>query len=462
MEEFIRVVSPFDGQTIANFPVTSSIDINIALETARNLADDRSQWLAPWKRREILEKAADKVKSRQDEFAMDIAREGGKPLRDAYVEMDRAVDGLKLAASAMLMNEGTRIPMGLTQASMGRTAFTDPEPLGVVVAISAFNHPFNLIVHQVAPAIAAGCPVIVKPAEKTPVSCVNLLGVLEECGMPGEWVQLVMCEGPDAEKLATDPRVDYLSFIGSAKVGWSLRSRLSPGTKCVLEHGGAAPVLVCEDVDVKEIVPSLVKGAFYHAGQVCVSVQKVFVHESIVDTFCKELVQQADALQVGDPCLEETEVGPIIRKSELERIDEWVEEAASDEHCVVLTGGERIGDTCYKPTVLLNPPLNAKVSESEIFGPVVCVYAFRDEKDAIREANRLPFAFQAAVYTKDIDRALRVTGELNAQAVMVNDHTAFRVDWMPFGGKKHSGLGVGGIPQAIQDMTTQKLIVIKN
>jgi acyl-CoA reductase-like NAD-dependent aldehyde dehydrogenase len=264
-----------------------------------------------------------------------------------------------------------------------------------------------------------------------------------------------------AEQLVTDKRVNYLSFIGSAKVGWSLKSKLAPGTRCALEHGGAAPVIVEPDADFKEMIPALVKGGFYHAGQVCVSVQKVFAHETIAQALADAVTTSAKGLQVGDPLDKNTEVGPLISKKEVERVADWVKEAEAG-GAKLLCGGKKISDTCYAPTVLWNPSRDAKVSTEEIFGPVVCIYPYRDRDEAIQEANRLDYHFQAAVFTKNLDVALDTVQKLNATAVMVNDHTAFRVDWMPFGGRDASGEGMGGIPYTMHEMTREKLMVIKS
>ncbi len=262
-------------------------------------------------------------------------------------------------------------------------------------------------------------------------------------------------------QLATDVRVGFLSFIGSARVGWMLRSELAPGTRCALEHGGVAPVIVAADADLDEAVPLIAKGGFYHAGQVCVSVQRVYVHETIARDFAARLAAHASRLKVGDPTLPETEVGPLIRRAEVARLALWIAEAVEN-GAERLTGGESSGESCFQPTVLFDPPASARVSREEIFGPVVCVFPYRELDDAIACANDSPFAFQAAVFTQDISTAARCFSRLDASAVMVNDHTAFRVDWMPFAGLKQSGLGVGGIPATIRDMQVEKLLVIRS
>jgi acyl-CoA reductase-like NAD-dependent aldehyde dehydrogenase len=350
--------------------------------------------------------------------------------------------------------------MGLSPASDGRWAFTTKEPIGVVAAISAFNHPLNLIVHQVAPAVAVGCPVIVKPAPATPMSCIALVGLLREAGLGEEWCQtFVTDDNALAERLATDPRVAFLSFIGSARVGWYLRSKLAPGSRCALEHGGAAPVIVDRSADPGAVIEPVVKGGYYHAGQVCVSVQRIFVHESLFEPFVAQLAARVAKLKVGDPLLRDTDVGPLIHPREATRVAAWIEEARAAGARVL--GGGRLSETTLAPAVVVNPPREAKLSQLEVFGPVTCVYPFAQIDEAIEIANGLPYAFQASIFSKDIGPALRAARRFDASTVLVNDHTAFRTDWMPFAGRRQSGYGVGGIPYTMREMSEDKMIVLR-
>ena len=460
--EPMNVHAPYDGSLIATVERGGPPVVGKALDTAYRLFRDRDAWLSGARRIEILRRAAALMQERREELAVEAAREGGKPLIDSLVEVDRAVDGVHECVEFLRTQHGDEMPMGLNAASANRLAFTRHEPIGVVVAFSAFNHPLNLIVHQVGPAVATGCPCIVKPAEATPLSAMRFVGILREAGLPEEWCQGLLTTDLDvAGSLATDRRVGFFSFIGSARVGWMLRSKLAPGTRCALEHGGAAPVLVAEDADLDYGLPLISKGGFYHAGQVCVSVQRVFAHRHIARDLAESLAQAATALKVGDPTLPDTEVGPLIRPAEVERVTEWVTEAV-DQGGELLAGGEALSETCYAPTVLYDPPGDARVSTSEIFGPVVCVYPYDDIDDAIARSNSLPYAFQASVFTRDIDTALRASRRLDASAVMVNDHPAFRVDWMPFAGLRESGIGVGGIPYTMEDMQIRKLTVLRS
>ncbi len=457
----LEVQSPFTGEVIETLATHDAAALDGMLQTAQGLFKQREQWLSLTRRVEILQATAALMDAQIEPLAELIAREGAKPLKDARVEALRAADGVRLCVDHITADIGRTIPLGTSKLTAGHSARTYKEPIGVVAAVSAFNHPLNLIVHQVAPAVASGCPVIVKPAPDTPLSCVKFAELLQEAGLPDGWCQTLIADDlAVSEALVTDPRISFFSFIGSARVGWMLRSKLAPGVRCALEHGGAAPVMVAEDADVDSMIPALLKGGFYHAGQVCVSVQRIFVPESIKDTVVAALTEGAAALNVGDPLHPDTDVGPLIRPGEVERVERWVNNARNA-GAVIACGGERVSDRVYAPTVIVDPPADAEVSQLEIFGPVVCVYGYSDEAQALEQANSLPVAFQAAVFTRDIITAQRLAEGLDASAVMINEHTAFRDDVMPFAGLRQSGLGIGGIPYTIEDMQIDKMVVWK-
>jgi acyl-CoA reductase-like NAD-dependent aldehyde dehydrogenase len=456
----IDVVQAFDRTPIARLESDDGAALERKIVAAQRVFADRGAWLKPHERMAILRRLARLMEDARTHLGRQIAREGGKPLRDALVEVDRAIDGVRDAVDEMRVRAGHEIPMGLTPASDGRRAFTILEPIGIVAAISAFNHPLNLIVHQVVPAIAVGCPVIVKPAAPTPLSCVDFVALVHKAGLPEAWCQVFLAETNElSEALAIDPRIAFLSFIGSSRVGWHLRARLPPGTRCALEHGGAAPVIIDRGADLDRLVEPIVKGGYYHAGQVCVSVQRIFVHADLEQAFLERFAARTLALQVGDPLLEETEVGPLIAPREVDRVGQWMDEAVAGG--ARLIGGGRMSETTLRPAILVNPRPDAKVSTLEVFGPVTCVYPYTQIDDAIEAANALPLAFQASVFTEDLRTAFAVSEQLAASAVMVNDHTAFRVDWMPFAGRRQSGYGVGGIPYTMQEMTEEKMIVFR-
>jgi acyl-CoA reductase-like NAD-dependent aldehyde dehydrogenase len=456
----LDVLSPYDEKTIKSFQLLDEDQALEVLEQCHQLHLEREAWLPAPRRIEILERAAELVATRADSLAVQAAREGGKPLADSKAEIRRAVEGIKVAAREMWQLGGSEIPMRMTASSMNRMAYTFREPCGVVLAISAFNHPFNLLIHQVVTAVAVGCPVIVKPALTTPISCENLVNILYEAGLPKPWCQMILCDDQVSERLATDSRVSFLSFIGSARVGWHLRSKLAPGARCALEHGGLAPVIVDRTADLDDAVPLLVKGGFYHAGQVCVSVQRIYVEEAIAEQFTTRFVEQARQLVVGDPTDPSTEVGPLILPREVDRVHAWVEEAV-ERGGRLLCGGKTVSTTSYEPTVILDPPDDVKLSCEEIFGPVVAIYPFSDRREAIRRANAPDAYFQASVFTRDLDVALDTSRKLNGMAVMINDHPAFRVDWMPFGGHRQSGMGVGGIAYTMRDITLERMVVFR-
>lgn len=458
----VDITSPFDGAVVGTVESIDEKGAEQALKNAADLFKDRSRWLPAHERIAVLEKTAELMQAQFDELVQLALSEGGKPFADSQVEVARAIDGVKNCIECIRAERGTEIPMGINPASMNRLAMTSKEPIGPVMAVSAFNHPLNLIVHQVGPAIASGCPVIVKPASDTALSCFKFVELLREAGLPDEYAQAVLVtSNAIATDMVTDPRIAFFSFIGSGNVGWMLKSKLAPGTRCALEHGGAAPAIVAEDADLDAMLPLLAKGGFYHAGQVCVSVQRIFAHQSIAEDLATRLGEIASKLVVGDPADPKTEVGPIIRHKETDRVAQWVEEAVNA-GAKLITGGEKIAPALYQPTVLLDPPPDVALSKQEIFGPVVSVHNYETLDQAVAMANDVPFSFQAAVMTQDIDKAMYAYRRLNASAIMVNDHTAFRVDWMPFAGLKESGYGIGGIPYTFEDMQIEKMLVLKS
>ena len=456
----ISVLNPLNQKPIGDVAKTEWAMLDSYLQQASDLHKDKCQHLAAHERGTILMRCAQLMREEQDDLALLIASEGGKPLKDAKVEVTRAIDGVELCVKELLHLRGEQIPMDLTAAGEGRLAFTYYEPIGPVLAISAFNHPLNLIVHQVAPAVAVGCPVLIKPANDTPLSAQRFVQLLYQAGLDEKWCRFFLCDREYTERLVSDQRTAFLSFIGSAKVGWYLRSKLAPGTRCALEHGGAAPVIVDDSADFSSMIPLLCKGGFYHSGQVCVSVQRIYAHQSIAEKLAMSLAEHAEQLVVGDASDINTDCGPMIRPAECKRVEEWVEEARNS-GAKILCGGKALSESLYTPTVIYNPDESLKVSQLEIFGPVVCVYSYDEIDEAFAKANNVAYSFQASVFTNDLNVALTAQHKLEASAVMVNDHTAFRVDWMPFAGRKQSGYNVGGIAYTMHDMSEEKMVVVK-
>ncbi len=455
----LTVKQAYTGKTLKALTMHNAGDVELMLKTAKNLHE--GECLPAYQRIEILQKLANLVVEEHEDFARLIANEGGKPLKDARIEVTRAIDGINIAIAGIRNIKGEQIPMDLTQAGVQRLAFTIMEPIGVVVAVSAFNHPLNLIIHQVVPAIATGCPVIVKPAAITPLCALRFAKLAIKAGLPEGYLQVALTDRENSEKLVTDSRVAFFSFIGSAQVGWMLKSKLAPGVRCALEHGGVAPLIFDEYSDMDGFIAGVVKAGFYHAGQVCVSVQRVFVPKDKAKEVAQKIADVASQLVVGDAIDEATDVGPLILPKEIDRVEAWVNQAIT-EGATLITGGKRINAVSYEPTVLLNPGNNSKVSNQEIFGPVVCIYDYFDISEVIEAANSLEVSFQASIFSDNITTAMNSAKALSASAVMINDYTTFRVDWMPFAGRKHSGYGIGGINHTMHDMLEHKMIVIKH
>ncbi len=455
--EYQEVVSPYTGEVIAEVEQADDAAVEAGLVQAEETF--KAGVLPPYQRADILHNLAAQMKDRHEELSLTIAQEGGKPLKDARVEVTRAVNTVRLSAEEATQIDGEQQAMGGTAGNENKITLTLREPIGVVSSISAFNHPVNLIAHQVAPPLAAGNSVVLKPSGDTPISALKLGEMLQKAGLPAGYLSILPCEPPVAQTLATDPRINYLSFIGSAKVGWHLRRVAADGTRVGLEHGGNAPAIVAADADLQKTAQVCLPGGYYHAGQVCVSVQRLYLHRSIADQFIDIYKPMVESLIVGDPTLPETGVGPLIRPREVERVKSWVD-AAVAEGAEIVTGGEVLEHNCFQPTLLKNVQEGMDVVDKEVFGPVVSVIVYDDIEEAVAGANAGPNGFQAAVFTQDINTGLHAAKKLDFSAVMLNDSTAFRVDWMPFGGRHSSGLGMGGVKYSIEEMTQLKLIVL--
>ncbi|MEE2961482.1 MAG: aldehyde dehydrogenase family protein [Myxococcota bacterium] len=454
-----EIVSPYSAQTIGEVAFLGRDELNQALDFAEANIERVKRWPCH-ERARVLTTLAAKIQEHREGLAYGISDEGGKPYKDALIEVDRAAQTSLLAAEEAKRLRGRTVPMGATASSEDRLAMTIREPIGVVLAYSAFNHPLNLIAHQVCPAIAAGCPVLVKPAPTTPLSCMRMMALLAESGLPDNFVIPIPCSNEDAELLARDSRIALLSFVGSSKIGWKLRSHLAPGVRCVLEHGGVAPVIVDDSAYLSMAIEGITKGAFYHAGQVCVSVQRVYVHENIFREFTEALVARVNELVVGDPTSIATDVGPLIRPEAVERVRAWVEQADTA-GARILCGGRPLKHQSYAPTVVVDVPEDCKLMREEIFGPVLAVNRFSDFNALIEAVNAPKSCFQAGFYSESLDRSLMLTEGLNVSALFLNDHSAFRVDWMPFGGHEESGLSLGGVGEAMKDLTREKLLVLR-
>ena len=337
----LEVKNPWDQKVLQKISFQNSKDIEKILELAKKNSLKKGLDFNQIRRIDVLENFFKIISSNIDELAILASSEGGKPIKDSIIEIERGAEGVKSAIEIIKSDSGNVIPMNINKASEKRIAFTQKEPIGVVLAVSAFNHPFNLIIHQIIPAIAVGCPVIVKPSEDTPLSCLKIIEMLYEAGLPQDKCFFVMPENLElASKLVSDERIDFFSFIGSAKVGWMLKSKLSAGTRCALEHGGMAPTFLTQSADLDLSSKLLIRGGFYHAGQVCVSVQRVFIHKKIFDDFLDLFTKNLENFKIGDPLDKKTDIGPLIRPSEVERVHSWIKEAEKD-GAKLLAGGKK-------------------------------------------------------------------------------------------------------------------------
>jgi acyl-CoA reductase-like NAD-dependent aldehyde dehydrogenase len=408
------------------------------------------------KRAEILVRVAGALGRRHDEVARLISDEAGKPMKAARVEARRAMSTYTFAAVEARKLVGETVPMDAAQAGVGKLAFTLRRPIGIVGAISPFNFPLNLVAHKLAPALAAGCAVVLKPASQTPLSALLLAELEEEAALPAGWLNVVV--GPASEigdVLISDDRVKAMTFTGSGTVGWKLKER-APRKRVNLELGNATPVIVATDAELDAAAEKVAANAFSFAGQSCISIQRVYVEQPAYDSFVERLVPRVKALKVGDPANEETDVGPVIDEDARERILEWIGESSGE----LLAGGDLDGEL-IRPTVIANPGRNDKVSREEVFGPVCTVSSVSSLDEAIELANGTRYGLQAGIFTGSIDTALRAAQELDFGGVTVNEAPTFRTDQMPYGGVKESGNTREGPRYAVRELTEERLVVIE-
>ena len=454
------IYSPWDGRIVGETTVTSVVDAERAIAAAaRSFAHTRA--LTTAERHDILRAIHDGIAARREEFACCIVDEAGKPLRDARFEVDRALLVFSLAAEEARRPRGDVLPLDLNPASAGRIGLTQRFPAGPVAAISPFNFPLNLVAHKVAPAFATGCPVVLKPAEKTPLTALLLAEVIAGTGWPSEAFSVLTPADPHVvgTMLATDPRLPVLSFTGSDKVGWHLKS-LANRKRVILELGGNAAVIVHGDADQAYAAARCAVGAFAYAGQVCISVQRIFVQRRIHEEWTERFLTHVAKLRFGDPADETTEIGPLISDSAKSKISAWVGEAvAGGARCLAgeqsVSGGNRM-----RPVVLTHTRPDMAVRQEEVFGPVVVVEPYDSFEEAIELANDSRFGLQAGIFTRDIGRLFRAWSELEVGGVVANDVPQFRIDNMPYGGEKESGFGREGVRYAIEEMTQPRLLAL--
>jgi len=452
----LAVENPFDRSLVASVPVDDRDALDAKLAAADAFFREHPCGLAREERVAVLERLRQRMRADFELLCTTALREGGKPLRDTRVEVERAIAGIGTAI-AVLRDEGSPTrSSALTSTGRRIELRLDRRPVGPVAALGAFNHPLNLLVHQAITAFAAGCPVIVKPSEKVPLTAILLARLVHECGCPpAAWQTLVTADVSLATALACDPRIRFLSFIGRASVGWGLRAKLPPGTRCALEHGGVAPAVLLDDADVAFAAERVVYGAFYHAGQVCISTQTLIVPRAQLSTTLEALTARVATLRTGDPSAADTDVGPLIRPSEVDRVDAWVREAV-DGGGRIVAGGHRLSPTCYAPTIVVDAPAGCRLRTEEVFGPVLVVLPYEREEQAVALAQHPRYAFQSAVFGRDEERSAAFADRLPGSTVLINEHTAFRSDELRFAGLGHSGLGVGGIPFTMRELWVER------
>jgi acyl-CoA reductase-like NAD-dependent aldehyde dehydrogenase len=453
--EWHEVRSPYSGETVARMPKAGADQARQAVDAAARAMQEP---LPAHRRAEILDGVAALLRERQDEVARTISAEAGKPIKAARVEAERAVSTFTMASVEARRLTGEVVPMDASPTGVGKTAYTMRVPIGVVGAITPFNFPLNLVGHKIAPALAAGCAVVLKPAGQTPLSALLLAELETEAGLPAGWLNVLV--GPSAEigdVLVEDERVRLITFTGSAEVGWKLRERAAR-KKVNLELGNATPVVVEADADLEQATTKLAANAFAFAGQSCISVQRIYVRRPAYDDFVSRFVPRVEALKVGDPGDEETDVGPVIDEDARERILSWIEEA-KEGGATVLAGGDAV-DGLLRPTVLADVTPEMKVSCLEVFGPLCTVSPYDSLEEAFELANGTEYGLQAGVFTGSLSTALAAAEALEFGGVTVNEAPTFRADQMPYGGVKASGNTKEGPHYAVREMTEERLVVI--
>ena len=454
----LAVSDKFSGEVATHVALADAAVIDRAIAAAVQ-AVEPMRTLPSCKRRDVLDHCARRFTERADEFAQVLCIEAGKPIRDSRGEVARLIDTFRIAAEESVRMTGEVLTMDRTPRAVGYRGMYKRVPIGPCSFISPFNFPLNLAAHKIAPAIAVGCPFVLKPASLTPVGALLIGEVLAEAELPLGSFSILPCRREGADLFSTDERFKLLSFTGSPEVGWDLKRRAGK-KKVVLELGGNAACIVDADVDLEDVVARLIVGAFYQSGQSCISVQRILIHEAIYDTLRDRLIAATRELQSGDPKLETTFIGPMISGSEAARLEQWVQ-AAAGRGARILCGGGRKGSV-LEATLLENVPKDVDLCAQEAFGPVALLSRFSSFDAALAEANDSAFGLQAGVFTRDIHKAFRAWDRLEVGGVIINDVPSWRVDHMPYGGVKDSGLGREGVRYAMEEMTECRLLVIRD
>ena len=454
--DWVEVRSPYSGEVVGRVAKAGADEARLAIDAAQRALENP---LPAHKRAEILARVAGALGRRHEEAAQTICAEAGKPLKAARVEASRAMSTYTMSAVEARKLAGEVVPMDASQAGEGKLAFTLRQPIGIVGAISPFNFPLNLVAHKIAPALAAGCPVVLKPASATPLSALFLAELEADAGLPPGWLNVLVGSSSEiGDVLLGDERVRAITFTGSGEVGWRLKER-APRKRVNLELGNSTPVIVEADADVEEAATKLAANAFSFAGQSCISVQRIYVQQGSFDAFLERFLPKVEALKVGDPASEDTDVGPVIDGDARERILEWIDEARTS-GAEILAGGELEGEL-IRPTVIARAPAEARVSCDEVFGPVCTVSPYDSLDEALELANGTRYGLQAGIFTANVRNALRAARELEFGGVTVNEAPTFRADQMPYGGVKDSGNTREGPAWAVREFTEERIVVLQ-
>lgn len=454
----MEVRDKFDGSLIDSVALAGEVEIEDAIARAY-ASREQVAALKPYERKQILLDLVKGIEEQAESLALQLCREAGKPIKDSRGEVTRLIDTFKIAADESLRSSGEVLNLEISPRARGYSGFVKRFPLGLCSFITPFNFPLNLVAHKVAPAIAAGCPFILKPASATPLGALSLGELLTRTNLPPDSWSILPTRAQEAAPLVQDERIAFLSFTGSSDVGWKLKSQAGK-KKVALELGGNAACIVDADSDISEVVKRLIFGAFYQSGQSCISVQRILIHESIYETAKKALIAETERLEAGDPKKETTFIGPIIDLDNAIRIEEWIKQAVAL-GAKLLCGGTRIG-SIVRPTLLEGVPLFAKVCCEEVFGPVAILQPFSEWDEALHIVNESRFGLQAGLFTRDIHKIERAWKHLEVGGVIAGDVPSWRVDNMPYGGVKDSGNGREGVRYAMEEMTEPKLLVIRN
>jgi acyl-CoA reductase-like NAD-dependent aldehyde dehydrogenase len=457
--EWSEVKSPYDGTLIGRVPKGDAALVDRATDAAAEAFLEGG--FPAHERAAFLDRAAELVREREDDLTMTIAAEAGKPVKTARAEAQRCVSTMQFSAVAARTLTGHTVPMEAGAAGEGKLGIVMRVPYGVVGAISPFNFPLNLVGHKIGPAIAAGNAIVLKPAGQTPISAIKLAEIFYDAGLPQNWLHVVCGSGSDVgNAIVEDDRIRAITFTGSAEVGWGIRSK-APHKKVNLELGSNAPLIVNEDGDWETAADKAQLHAYSHAGQSCISVQRILLHESIADQFIERFVKNVESLVTGDPMDENTDVGPVISQDDRDRVKEWIDEAAANGG-EILTGGELVDDDrCVAPTVIKGDPRECHTWKDEIFGPVATIHTFKRFEEALEMANDSRYGLQAGVFTRDVGNAKKAAETLEFGGVLVNEVPTFRTDQMPYGGVKDSGNTREGPNYAVRELTEERLVTFQ-